>query len=136
MRPSLTSGNLVTIAAGLSALALAAPVGASHAWSGFHWSRSTTLAIRLGDSVGAAWDAHLQAASADWSAAAPLDTSVVASTRNPATCDPTYGRVEVCNYAYGSTGWLGIANVWSSGGHVVQATAKLNDTYFANPSYN
>lgn len=120
----------------LCGLSVAAPVAANHAWGAFHWSKATTLVIRLGDNVGAAWDEHLQAAATDWSAAAPIDTPVVASTRGAATCDPTYGRIEVCNYAYGSTGWLGIANVWSSGGHVVQATAKLNDTYFANPHYN
>lgn len=127
---------LSMLGAGLGAIAIAIPVHANHAWGGFHWSRTTTLAIRLADNVGPAWDAHLQAASTDWTAAAQIDAPVVAGSRNPATCDPTYGRIEVCSYAYGSTGWLGLANVWSSGGHVVQATARLNDTYFANPQYN
>ena len=51
--------------------------------------------------------------------------------------NPTAGRMEVCNGSYGSTGWLGIAQIWlTSGSHITQATTKLNDTYFDTPAYN
>jgi len=45
--------------------------------------------------------------------------------------------VEVCNYTYGTTGWLGVAQIWISGRqHIYQGTTKLNDTYFNTPQYN
>jgi hypothetical protein len=47
------------------------------------------------------------------------------------------GRVEVCNAAYGSTGWLGVAQIWiTRGTHIAQGTAKMNDTYFNQAQYN
>jgi hypothetical protein len=61
----------------------------------------------------------------------------VSGGTSPATCSPITGRVEVCNYAYGDTGWLGLAQIWvSSRFHIAQAVAKVNDTYFNNPPYN
>jgi hypothetical protein len=44
--------------------------------------------------------------------------------------------VEVCNYTYGNTGWLGVAQIWVSGDHITQGTVKLNDTYFNKSPYN
>ncbi|MXP40813.1 hypothetical protein GRI75_04025 [Altererythrobacter soli] len=125
-------------AVGAASLAVLAvfPATANHSWSTYHWSRTGPLSIRLGDNVGTAWDAHLQAAAVDWSRAAALDTVVASGGKDPVACAPTYGRVEVCNASYGATGWLGLGQVWSSGGHVVQGTAKLNDTYFSQVAYN
>ena len=42
----------------------------------------------------------------------------------------------MCNERYGSTGWLGIAQIWLNGLHITQATTKLNDTYFNTSTYN
>lgn len=47
-------------------------------------------------------------------------------------CKPYTGTVEVCNARYGKNGWLGLAQIWTSGGHIVQATAKMNDSYYDN----
>ena len=44
--------------------------------------------------------------------------------------------MEVCNATYGNTGWLGAAQIWTSGSHIVQGTGKLNDTYFNTAKYN
>jgi hypothetical protein len=112
------------------------PASATHAWDSLHWARFTTLNIRLADNVSLAWDPYLAGASADWTKAAPIDTTVIQGTRNPYYCSPTYGRVEVCSYRYGYTGWLGIAQVWTSYGHIVQARVGLNDTYMSTPQYN
>ena len=57
--------------------------------------------------------------------------------RSKGNCKPTVGRIEVCNGNYGNNGWLGIAQIWITGGvHITQATTKLNDTYFNTPTYN
>ena len=51
-------------------------------------------------------------------------------------CTPRSGRVEVCNARYGYNGWLGLAQIWTSGGHIGQGTAKVNDTYLNGPAYS
>ena len=94
------------------------------------------MGIRLGNNVGTAWDTHLRAAAVDWSKPLYLDTIVARGGKDPSRCAPTYGRVEVCNARYGSNGWLGLAQVWTSSGHIIQGTANVNDTYFAQRAYN
>lgn len=42
------------------------------------------------------------------------------------------GKVRSCNATYGFNGWLGLAQIWVSGGHIVQAVAKMNDSYLAS----
>jgi hypothetical protein len=64
-----------------------------------------------------------------------LDTTVVAGGAK-GKCRPTSGRVEVCNGAYGSNGWLGLAQIWISGSHITQGSVKVNDTYFSLAQYN
>jgi hypothetical protein len=116
----------------------AVPVFANHSWGGYHWARtSNPFTLKTGDNVNSTWDTYLAQAAADWSASSVLDLSIVAGQANPRNCRPTSGRIEVCNAAYGNNGWLGIAQIWLSGGtHISQATTKLNDTYFSTAQYN
>lgn len=119
---------------------------ATHSWGNYHWARtstSTPFTLKLGDNVAGSWDAYLGEASSDWSVSSVLDTSIVGGgtnntkgKRTPKNCVPTAGRVEVCSARYGSTGWLGVAQIWASGNHIVQGTAKMNDTYFNSAPYN
>lgn len=129
-----------TIALGfaISAVSIAAPAGASHSWGTYHWARqSNPFTLKLGDNVTSAWDAYLAEASTDWTQSAVLNTTVVAGTvGNVKRCSPTTGRVEVCNASYGNNGWLGIAGISLSGGHIVSGYVKLNDTYFNSSTYN
>jgi len=119
------------------ALALPAGASANHAWGNYHWARTANpFTLLLGDNVSSQWDANLATASADWSASDVLDTVVTAGRANPKNCRPTRGRVEVCNSKYGKNGWLGVAQIWASGSHITQATAKMNDTYFNTSTYN
>lgn len=111
---------------------------ASHAWGGYHWARTANpFTLQLGDNVSSAWDSYLAEASTDWTASSVLDTTVVAGRAKPRNCRPTAGRVEVCNATYGNTGWLGVAQIWISGGtHITQGIVKVNDTYFNSSAYN
>lgn len=110
---------------------------ANHTWFNYHWARtSNPFTIQLGDNVGSAWDSHLLSASAGWSFSSVLDAIVVSGRTNSRNCKPISGRVEVCNNRYGNNGWLGIASVWVGGGHIVQGTVKMNDTYFNTARYN
>ena len=126
--------------AGAAALTVAAAgtlAHADHAWSNYHWSVSTEpLTMKIGDNVTSAWDGYLNQAIADWDASSEINASKVTGGTNARTCKPVSGRIEVCNAAYGYNGWLGIAQIWLSGGHITQGVTKLNDSYFATAAYN
>src|SRR5688572_1046403 len=111
-------------------------VKADHAWGNYHWARqSNPFTLKLGDNLSSSWDPFLVTTSNDWTTSNVLNT-VIASGLGGKNCKPTSGRVEVCNKTYGNNGWLGIAQVWVSGGHITQGTTKVNDTYFNRATYN
>jgi hypothetical protein len=113
------------------------PIRADHSWGPYHWERFTDpVALEVGDNVSPVWDAFLEEAIDDWNVSDRLSLLGVFGGTNPKNCRPVAGRIEVCNAAYGNTGWLGVAQIWVSGGHITQATTKLNDTYFNLPFYN
>ncbi|CAN5260906.1 hypothetical protein BH20ACT24_BH20ACT24_06280 [soil metagenome] len=118
-------------------VATAVPAGANHSWANYHWARpANPFTIQLGDNVTAAWDSYLGTTSSDWSQSSVLDTVIVPGNTTGRRCRPTAGRVEVCNAKYGNNGWLGLAQIWLSGSHITQGTAKVNDTYFNQAQYN
>lgn len=82
------------------------------------------------------WDLYLVTTVSDWSKSTVLDLTEVAGQSTSKRCRATAGRVEVCNAAYGSNGWLGIASRSANGSHITQGTVKLNDTYFNMAQYN
>ena len=120
----------------LASAATASTALANHAWSNYHWARTANpFTLKVGDNVNSTWDGHLDQAIADWARSSVLDlTEVQGAARGK--CRPTSGRIEVCNGAYGFNGWLGIAQIWLSGGHIVQATTRVNDSYFNTATYN
>jgi hypothetical protein len=122
----------------IAALVAPGTVAANHSWGGYHWARQANpFTLKLGENLGSVWDPILGTTSSDWSRSTVLDTTIVAGGAKPRNCRPTGGRVEVCNAAYGSTGWLGVAQIWITGGtHITQGTVKVNDTYFATSTYN
>lgn len=125
------------VLAGVLALVVAASSSADHAWGTYHWARtSNPFTLMLGDNVSSKWDAHLATTSGDWSQSVVLDTTIVAGRTMPKNCRATAGRVEVCSERYGRTGWLGIAQIWISGSHIMQGIVKVNDTYFNTTTYN
>jgi len=135
---SRTTRRIALMVALLSVLALPGITTATHSWGGYHWARtSNPFTLKLGDNVSTAWDPYLSTTSSDWSVSTVLDTTIVAGSANPRNCRPTAGRVQVCNAPYGNTGWLGVAQIWITGGvHITQAAVKVNDTYFNTATYN
>lgn len=121
----------------LTAVGVASPADATHSWGGYHWARTANpFTLKLGDNVNSTWDPHLVTTSADWTKAGVLETTIVRGASSPRRCGASRGTVQVCNTTYGNNGWLGIAQVWVSGGHITQGTVKLNDTYFNTATYN
>lgn len=128
---------LLFVAAAVLALASGRIMQAAHSWGGYHWARTTdVVTLRVGDNVSSAWDAYLVEAISDWDAAPVLFLERVAGGTKPKACRPTAGRIEACSERYGNTGWLGIAQIWISNGHITQAITKVNDTYFNTRTYN
>jgi hypothetical protein len=124
--------------------AVASIASASHSWGGYHWAtRGTGFSLVLGNNLTSDgttnWPTLLSNASSQWSASDMLNTSLGSGNdpgRLSRKCAPTSGRDEICNYKYGNNGWLGVAQIWLSNGHIVQGTVKVNDTYLgAGSSY-
>jgi len=133
---SRKSAGLLVVA--VAVLALQPSTSAHHRWRKYHWARqSNPFTVDLGKNLSTAWATYLTTASADWNQSDVLQTTVGTGRTNASTCSPTSGRVEVCNASYGSTGWLGVAQIWITGGsHITQGTVKVNDTYFNQAKYN
>ena len=111
-------------------------LSANHSWRGFHWARtSNPVALKVGNNLSTGWTGYLDDAISAWNSSSVMDLTKVSGGSN-SSCSPTLGRIEVCNGSYGTNGWLGIASVWTSGKHIVQATTRVNDTYFNMSQYN
>src|SRR5215212_4522481 len=135
----LVIGSALALLLALAAFSPAAQ--ANHSWGKYHWARqSNPFTLQLGDNVSgdnvsSGWDGYLRTTSSDWSVSSVLHTTVVPGTTT--TCTPTIGRVEVCNAAYGTNGWLGLAQIWvGRRSHITAGTTKVNDTYFNTPTYD
>jgi hypothetical protein len=136
--------RFVLVATVLSILAAATSSAAlaNHSWGNYHWARAANpFTVPIGDNVTntaySNWEGALGEASADWTASSVLNSPVVAGGGGtPKRCRANNGRIEACNARYGFNGWLGLAQIWISGSHIVKATSKMNDSYFDSPSYD
>ena len=121
---------MVVLIAMLAAFPLSA--SATHSWGNYHWARtSNPFTIKVIDSMTADWDDNLDVAISDWD-----DSSVMivvkeeedSSSRTRKRCAAVTGKVRACNAAYGShIGWLGVAQIWANGNHIIKGTAKMNE---------
>jgi hypothetical protein len=133
---AITLGAVAITAASLFAFSTAS---ANNKWGTYHWKKSIagTVNLRIGNNVsGVAWNAALYGAVEDWNQSGKLALTLEPGSTNPKNCKAVNGTVQVCSSAYGNTGWLGIAQIWLSGGHISQGITKLNDSYFASAPYD
>ena len=121
------------------ALSFVAGASATNSWGGYHWARTTPqFTLKLGDNLTSAdWKSHLAQTSSDWNSGnSAVLTSIVAG-QSRKRCSMVAGTTQVCNGRYGNNGWLGLASIYVTGGvHIVQGSAKVNDTYFNTSTYN
>ena len=131
------------------------PLFASHGWGSYHWARVGTspASIVVYDSTATTnttWGTQLNKSvfgdssnpnSTDrrgWNNSAVIALSISAAANDASTrssCSPVSNAVRVCNYTYGSNGWLGLASINTVSGstvHIAWGTAKMNDTYFSS----
>lgn len=137
-------------------LVAAVPIFASHGWGSYHWGRScatcpATLTVHSSlTTTNTNWGDHLNKSifgdpanpntvnRRGWNDSAALTLTVSAASTSSTTrssCPAVSGAVRVCNYTYGSNGWLGLASintVSGSASHIAWGTSKMNDTYFAS----
>ncbi len=162
MRSKLTLTALLALA--FSAVA-ASPALAAHSWGSYHWAQASasstpSVTVNLGDNMvpsrSTNWPALFDGSSTtgantvfNWSNlhlfplgignpfADILESPSVAGANatSQKRCKAVSGRVEVCNARYGFNGWLGLAQIWTSGGHIVQGVAKMNDSYLDGSRY-
>ena len=137
---------------------LATPLLASHGWSNYHWPRSCSTCAasitlyRSLTTTNTNWSDHLTKAvfgdpanpntanRRGWNDSAVLTLSITAGATDSTTrlnCPTVSSAVRVCNYTYGSNGWLGLAqiNLISGSSHIAWGKTKINDTYFNTGSY-
>lgn len=136
-RAALLCAALATAAALITSGIVASSASANHAWGSYHWARTANpFTVKVGDNVTGDWDVHRITANQDWDASSVMNISSADGTSNK-RCSMTVGTVQVCNGRYGNNGWLGLATInLTSGSHITQGSAKLNDTYFGSPTYN
>lgn len=131
---------IVTAAICLFTMAIA-PAEATHAWSDYHWARtSNPVALKINYSLTPDWVARTQAAQSDWDVSTVLSLTQVNSATDSQTrrkCSAISGQIRVCNQSYGFNGWLGLASIHiDTNHHIVDGTTKLNDSYFGQAQYN
>lgn len=117
------------------------PAQAVHSWNNYHWSKGAgALTVPVGDNVDSKWQSYLETAmgsdSKGWNYSSVIASPLVSGGTTARRCKAAAGRIEVCNLRYGSTGWLGVAGISISGGHITSGYTKLNDTYFDTAKYN
>ena len=119
------------------ALGTIVPASANHSWNGYHWAgNGSSLALRINTAIASKWNTAVGGSLSDWERSTELSLSTRSVTVDPKKCSPIAGQVLVCNAAYGRRGWLGIASIWLTNGHISQATTKLNDSYHDHAPYN
>ena len=132
LRIAALTGSVAAMAA------ITGPATANHAWSTYHWNTGATktVTVDIMDNVDSTWDAYLDRAIADWNQSPHINLTKKAGTSDPKRCPIITGQIDVCNASYGQNGWLGLASIALSGGHISGGTSKMNDTYFNNSAYN
>ena len=131
----------------------ASPAQASHSWGDWHWERATNpVTLKVLNSTsdtrtpigGQDWPSMLAKSATDWSASSVLDLAVQPQTAADIAvqeaCPFEPGAIRVCNVYNPDVTWLGLATVLpdvnSGSGHVLAATAQMNDSWFSTPLYN
>ena len=104
-------------------------------WGTYHWN-TCTVDVMVETVLDDIWSPLFNNALDDWNQAANIqlrmrDPIEEYSSGAARWCFPQFGRMRVCNYMYGATGWLGVAQIWiNSSGHITSGVVMLNDSYF------
>ncbi|MCF2515729.1 hypothetical protein LVY65_11725 [Sphingomonas sp. G124] len=113
------------------------PAIANHSWGGYHWAGDgSNLTLKVNTAITSQWNTSVSDSISDWNQSTELVLNSASSSASAKRCSPISGQILVCNASYGQRGWLGIASIWLTNGHISQATTKLNDSYHNYAPYN
>ena len=130
---------LILLAIGLVVVPVATSVAGTSA-SSYHWARKQShFTLQVGDDLSDNWNRLFRQSLAAWNKNDTVTLDKVGGRTNPQKCQPVTGRVEICNWRYGTqTGWLGLTQLYfDDSGHIDAATVQLNDSYLnAGKQYN
>jgi hypothetical protein len=131
---SMPKPKLFASLAAVAAATVAVSAYANHSWNNYHWARKANpMQLRVVDSVTSRWQFAFVESLSRWGESSKIDNLVVATAEDSKIrrrCPMVYGQMRVCNASYGQNGWLGLASInLDSRGHIVQGTAKFNDSY-------
>lgn len=104
-----------------------------------HWGREdrSSLRLRVGENLTGSWEPYLRDSVKEWEDSDVVELRIVNGSTRPDVCDENRGQVEVCNFEYGKTGWLGLTRIHfftDDPEHITAAEIRLNDTYFERDS--
>jgi hypothetical protein len=130
--------RIASLVTGIASLLFACASFADNKWATYHWERSSNpLAKELGDNTTSQWYDSLIMSWQDWDSSSVLDLTIASGgVKNPKRCTAKNGTIEICNARYGFNGWLGVASITVSGGHITSGVVKLNDAYFDTSTYD
>ncbi len=110
----------------LAPLASLAPTAATPNSGSFHWARQpSAFTLQVGSNLSGPWPGLLSEVVSDWNKNDTVTFRIVGGGTNAQECRPVTGRVEVCNWRYGTQeGWLGLTRLYfnASGDHIESAT--------------
>lgn len=132
-------GKLVLAIASCGLFAMS--VYATHSWSDYHWARtSNPMDLPAVSKITPDWNAEYEVSLDAWATSTVIDhtsrTSGSTDNKDRRRCNAETGKMVTCNATYGNNGWAGLASInIDSNRHITLGTAKMNDTYLANDTY-
>lgn len=118
-----------------------APSSASET-STYRWAvKQTPFTVMAGANLTGDWSGIMQTAVDQWDKNDTVTIKKVGGSTGAQSCSPTSGRIEICNWNYGTQeGWLGLTRLYfdDRGNRIEAATLQLNDSFFnqKNGQYN
>jgi hypothetical protein len=132
---------LQTVMAGFAAallLSALAPALASQSAGNYHWARKQVpFTLQFAANVDGVWTDIFNRSISDWNKNDTIRLQVVAPEGSPQECRSSTGRVQVCNWRYGTQeGWLGLTRLFfdDRGDHIQSVTVQMNDSFFEQTS--
>jgi hypothetical protein len=110
--------------------------------STYRWAvKQTPFTVMAGDNLTGDWSGIMQTAVNEWNKNDTVTIKKVSGSTGAQSCSPTTGRIEICNWNYGTQeGWLGLTRLYfdDRGNRIEAATLQLNDSFFnqKNGQYN
>ncbi len=108
----------------------------------YRWAvKQTPFTVMAGANLTGDWSGIMQTAVNAWDKNDTVTIKKVSGTTGAQSCSPTTGRIEICNWNYGTQeGWLGLTRLYfdDRGNRIDAATLQLNDSFFnqKNGQYN